>query len=61
MAKRAMFAAVRLAREQQTKEQKAEEKLQGRAWGKSKSAVQLGYDRPVNRQAAKDLSRQKSN
>lgn len=51
--------AARLANEQQTKEQKAEDKLQGRAWSKTHSALQLGYDQPVNRQAAKDLSRKR--
>jgi hypothetical protein len=36
---------------------KAEEKIQARAWSKTaKSALNFGYDRPVNRQAAKDIS-----
>jgi hypothetical protein len=29
---------------------------EARFWEKPKTALRLGYDRPVNRQAAKDLS-----
>lgn len=35
----------------------AESEAIARAWRKARSALQLLYDRPVNRQAAKDLSR----
>lgn len=35
----------------------AESKKIARAWRTAKSALHRGYDRPVNRQAAKDLSR----
>jgi hypothetical protein len=38
------------------KKLKVENKLVARAWSKTaKSAIDLGYDHPVNRQAAKDL------
>lgn len=34
----------------------AEDKRIASDWAKANSALQLGYDRPVNRQAAKDIN-----
>jgi hypothetical protein len=52
-------AAEKRARKEAEKKQALEEKRLVRDWSKANSALQLGYDRPVNRQAAKDISRRK--
>jgi hypothetical protein len=52
-------AAIKKRREAENAQRAAEnEELAkvARFWRKEKSAIQLGYDRPVNRQAVKDLS-----
>lgn len=46
--------ALRKRRRKEDTERLAKE---ARFWRKKQSAIQLGYNKPVNRQAAKDLSR----
>jgi hypothetical protein len=50
----------RLAAEQADKAAQKEEKKLARYWGKAGSALQRLYDQPINRQAAKVLSRGRS-